>query len=67
MPNFGYVVSLMGAVTCMVMSFILPAACNLVVHRHTQGSASLALNVSIIGVGLVGMVAGVQSTLAQGT
>lgn len=65
-PNFGYVVSLMGSVTCMVMSFILPAACNLIVHHHTHGVLSLAFNVAIIGVGLIGMVAGVQSTLAQG-
>jgi amino acid permease len=65
-PNFGYVVSLMGAVTCMVMSFILPAACNLTVHWRVYGRPTLALNGLVVLIGIGGMVLGVQSTLARG-
>jgi len=64
-PNFGYVVSIIGAITCMLMSFILPAACNVIVHWHLYASHVLLLNGLIICLGFAGMVVGVQSTIAR--
>ena len=64
-PNFGFVVSLMGAFTTMLISFILPVAFYLYACRATLGPLALAANLLIIAVGCVGMVVGVQSTLAM--
>merc|ERR1711981_180191 len=38
-PNFGFVVALMGAFTTMLVSFILPTAFYLAVHRDTLTTA----------------------------
>ena len=65
-PNFGYVVSLMGACTCMLMSFILPALCNLFVHWHVHTALLRALNVAVVGLGFAGMAIGLQGTLSRG-
>lgn len=64
-PNFGFIVALMGAFTCMLISFILPVLCNIAVHREDLSTLGIVLNVCIVLVGLVGMVVGVQSTLAE--
>ena len=64
-PNFGFAVSLMGAFTCMLMSFILPSACNLVVHWHVYSLNLLALNALVVCIGFAGMYVGVQSTLER--
>ena len=65
-PNFGYIVALMGAFTCMLMSFILPAACNMIVHYRVYSSGVLILNGLVVCIGTVGMYVGVQSTIARG-
>lgn len=64
-PNFGFVVSLMGAFTTMLVSFILPVAFYLYACRATLGPLAVGANALIIAVGLVGMFVGVQSTLAS--
>ena len=64
-PNFGFLVSMMGAVTCMLISFILPVMCNIVVHRQQLSTLGLASNIAIVLLGLVGMAVGVQSTLER--
>ena len=64
-PNFGFVVSLMGAFTTMLISFILPVAFYLYACRDELGTLAVVANVLIIIVGFVGMVVGVQSTLAM--
>lgn len=64
-PNFGFVVSLMGAFTTMLVSFILPVAFYLYACRATLGPLAVGANALIIVVGFVGMLVGVQSTLAS--
>ena len=64
-PNFGFVVSLMGAFTTMLISFILPVAFYLYACREELSTVAVVLNVMIIAIGFVGMVVGVQSTLAM--
>ena len=64
-PNFGFVVSLMGAFTTMLVSFILPVAFYLYACRATLGPLAVGANALIIVIGLIGMVVGVQSTLAS--
>ena len=64
-PNFGFLVSMMGAVTCMLISFILPVMCNIVVHRQQLSTLGLASNIAIVLLGVVGMAVGVQSTLER--
>ena len=61
----GFVVSLMGAFTTMLVSFILPVAFYLYACRASLGPLAVGANVFIIVVGLVGMFVGVQSTLAS--
>ena len=63
-PNFGFVVSLLGAVTTMLLCFILPTAFYLQLHRAELSTVNKLLSLSIIFVGLVGMVVGLQNTLA---
>ena len=64
-PNFGFVVALMGAFTTMLVSFILPVAFYLYACRATLGPLAVGANALIIVIGLIGMVVGVQSTLAS--
>ena len=65
-PNFGFVVALIGAFTCMLISLILPTLCHVAVHYAQLSYAALLADGAIVVVGLVGMVIGVQSTLAGG-
>ena len=62
-PNFGFIVALIGAFTCMLISLILPTLCNLAVHWGELSSCALLLNFAIVAVGCVGMVVGVRATL----
>ena len=64
-PNFGFVVSLMGAFTTMLVSFILPVAFYLFACSATLSPLAVVANMLIIAVGLVGMFVGVQSTLTM--
>ena len=63
-PNFGLIVALIGAFTCMLISLVLPALCHLAVHRTELSLCSLAMHAIIVLAGLIGMVIGVQGTLA---
>lgn len=53
-PNFGFVVGLLGAFSSMLISFILPAAFYLHVHWSSLGAGSTMLCISIAIVGFVG-------------
>ena len=50
----------------MLMSFILPAMCNLFVHWHVHTALLRSLNISVVGLGFVGMVIGLQGTISRG-
>jgi vesicular inhibitory amino acid transporter len=63
-PNFGFIVALMGSFACMLISFIMPTICNIAVHRAQLSSLALGFNYLIVAVGVLGMVVGVQSTIA---
>jgi vesicular inhibitory amino acid transporter len=63
-PNFGFIVALIGAFTCMLISLILPTLCNLAVHGRELSTCAILLNVAIVAMGFVGMVAGVRSILS---
>ena len=63
-PNFGFVVALMGAFTTMLVSFILPTAFYLAVHRDTLTTADAALCVAILCLGFGGMAVGLSNTLS---
>jgi len=63
-PGFAFVVSLMGAFTTMLVSFILPALLYLRVHAHKLGMLESAAYVAIIIAGFAGMYLGVSSVLA---
>jgi amino acid permease len=65
-PNFGFVVGLLGAFSSMLISFILPAAFYLHVHWSSLGAGSTMLCISIVIVGFVGMFVGLRNTLANG-
>lgn len=64
-PNFGFAVSLMGAFTTMLISFILPVVFYLCACWAQLSHVAIVVNVGIILFGFVGMVVGVQSTLAE--
>ena len=63
-PNFGFIVALIGAFTCMLISLILPTLCNLAVHGRELSKCAILLNVAIVAMGFVGMVVGMRSTLS---
>ena len=65
-PNFGFVVALIGAFTCMLISLLLPTFCNLAVHGRELSPSSLLLHAAIMVTGGIGMVVGVRSTLEAG-
>jgi len=64
-PNFGFVVALMGAFTTMLISFILPVAFYMYACWGRLGPLAICANSLVIAVGFLGMVTGVQSTLAM--
>ena len=65
-PNFGFLVALMGAVTTMLVSFILPTAFYMMVHWSQISRLQTALCSGIILLGLVGMGIGLYDTLFEG-
>jgi len=65
-PNFGFVVGLLGAFSSMLISFILPAAFYLHVHYAELDDCRKAACALIVVVGIVGSIVGVQNTLANG-
>jgi hypothetical protein len=56
---------MMGAVTCMLISFILPVMCHIAVHHKQLSALAIATNIAIIILGFVGMAVGVFSTLER--
>ena len=65
-PNFGFLVALMGAVTTMLVSFILPALFYAIVHWEGLGMGDLWLCGGIVMLGLLGMGIGLYNTLVVG-
>jgi len=63
-PNFGFVISLLGAVSTMLLSFIIPAAFYLHVHWGELPLSHALLTGAIILLGFGGMALGLESTLA---
>ena len=64
-PNFGFVVALMGAFTTMLVSFILPTAFYLAVHWDGLSRISIFLCAAVILLGFAGMFVGLYNTLAE--
>lgn len=62
-PDFGLVVELMGAVTTMLISFILPAAFYTAVHWRTMTTLEAVACSALVLVGFSGMALGLQSSL----
>ncbi|KAL1511985.1 hypothetical protein AB1Y20_005261 [Prymnesium parvum] len=62
-PNFGFVVGLMGAFTTMLVSFILPTAFFITVHWETLTRVQLGLCAGVIILGFAGMAVGLANTL----
>lgn len=66
-PNFGFLVALMGCVTTMLVSFILPTAFYLQVHwRSGLSVPTLVGCFGILLLGFVGMGIGLYNTLVAG-
>jgi amino acid permease len=63
-PNFGFVVALMGAFTTMLVSFILPTAFFLKVRAHALNRLQKALCVGTLLIGFAGMAIGLTNTLS---
>lgn len=63
-PNFGFVVGLMGAFTTMLVSFILPTVFYVIVHWHSISRVNLMLCGCVIILGFGGMVVGLENTLS---
>ena len=65
-PNFAFVVSLIGSVCTMMISFILPATFYLSIHPDSPLAARLLYS-AIVLVGFLGMFLGVRSALSAAT
>lgn len=65
-PNFGFIVALMGAVTTMLVSFILPTAFYVLVHWGELNTPTLVMCALVVLLGFVGMVIGLHNTLYEG-
>ena len=65
-PNFGFVVALMGAFTTMLVSFILPTAFFLRVRWGSLSRLQVTLCVGVLLVGFAGMFVGLVNTLGDG-
>ena len=63
-PNFGFVVALMGAFTTMLVSFILPTAFYMAVHYETLSKLHAALCAAVVLLGFAGMAIGLSNTLS---
>lgn len=64
-PNFGFIVGLMGAFTTMLISFVLPAAFYLIVRGRSLSPLAIAGCVAVVAIGFAGMGVGLQATLAK--
>ena len=64
LPNFGFVVALMGAFTTMLVSFILPAVFFLAVHWRALSWLRMALCAGVVLLGFAGMAVGLTNTLS---
>ena len=64
LPNFGFVVALMGAFTTMLVSFILPAVFFLLVHWRQLSWLRVGLCAGVVLLGFAGMAVGLANTLS---
>lgn len=62
-PNFGFVVALMGSFTTMLVSFILPTVFFVLVHWDTLTRVQGILCALVLCVGVVGMGVGLVNTI----
>ena len=62
-PNFGFVVALMGAFTTMLVSFILPTVFFLKVRWDELSRLKIFLCLAVLLLGFVGMAVGLENTL----
>ena len=62
-PNFGFVVALMGSFTTMLVSFILPTAFFLIVRWHALSTLRIVLCIGVLLIGFAGMAVGLTNTL----
>ena len=65
-PNFGFLVAIMGAVTTMLVSFILPTTFFMVVHWEELTTMQFGMCVGILVLGVIGMAIGLYNTLVVG-
>ncbi|PWA64952.1 amino acid transporter, transmembrane domain-containing protein [Artemisia annua] len=65
LPFFGLVMALMGSVLCMLVSLILPALCFLKINGSKATTTQIILSVGILVFGVVCMIAGTYSSLAD--
>ena len=65
-PNFGFLVAIMGAVTTMLVSFILPTTFFMVVHWEEMTKVQMIMCCGILVLGVVGMAIGLYNTLVVG-
>lgn len=63
-PNFGFVVALMGAFTTMLVSFLLPTAFFMAVFWSELSPLHLGLCAGVLAVGFLGMAVGLVNTLS---
>ena len=60
-PNFPFVIALIGSFTTMLISFIAPPLLYVGAHGRSLGWRSLSLNALLVLTGVAGMVAGVRN------
>ncbi|CAI9301389.1 unnamed protein product [Lactuca saligna] len=64
-PFFGLVMALMGSVLCILVSLILPSLCFLMISGSKATTTQIGLSICIMVLGIVCMVVGTYSSLAD--